>query len=260
VAWLRIVSAALVLGLWRRPGWPSRATVTWGVLLAVMNCCFYEAIARTPLGTVATIEFLPVVVLAALGARTARNVAAVVMASGGVYLLTGFQLSVRPLGLAFAFANAALFAGYIVLAHRAAQRDAIDGLASAMVVAAVAITPLGLAQAAGAFTDPVALAAGVGVGISSSVIPYVTDQLAMARLSRSTYALMVSLMPAVATAIGLVVLGQIPNMSELAGVLLVAGGVAVHREVDASAGDLHTKSAFEYGRSVGSGKPAEGEA
>jgi inner membrane transporter RhtA len=82
-----------------------------------MNCCFYLAIARPPLGTVAAIEFLPVVALAALGARSARDAIALLLAVPGVYLLTDVHLALQPLGLAFAFANAGLFALYIVLAH-----------------------------------------------------------------------------------------------------------------------------------------------
>jgi inner membrane transporter RhtA len=241
VAWLRIASAALVLGAWRRP-WRAlaaldrearRLLIAWGCTLAVMNCCFYEAIARLPLGTVAAIEFLPVIGLAALGARSARNGAALLMAVVGVYLLTHVQLSTRLLGLAFAFANAGLFATYIVLAHRVARHRAIsgmDGLAAAMLIAAVAITPIGGWQAAHAIGDPVALLAGVGVGVSSSVIPYVTDQLAMSKLSRATYSLMVSLLPAVATIVGIIVLTQLPAPAEVAGVALVICGVAVHRE------------------------------
>ena len=96
VAWLRIASAAVILGLWRRP-WRAFAALdgggralllAWGALLAVMNACFYNAISRLALGTVAAIEFLPVIVLAALGARSARNFAALGLAAGGVYLLT----------------------------------------------------------------------------------------------------------------------------------------------------------------------------
>ena len=81
-----------------------------------------------------------------------------------------------------------------------------------------------------ALTDPVAIAAGIGVGVSSSVIPYVCDQLALARMERATYALMVSLLPATATVIGIVVLGQLPTAVEVFGVALVVGGVAVHTE------------------------------
>jgi inner membrane transporter RhtA len=195
-----------------------------------MNCCFYLAIDRLPLGTVAAIEFLPVLVLAALGARTVRNGAALALAAPGVWLLTDVRLVADPLGVLVAFANAALFAGYIVLGHRVAQHaGGIDGLAAAMLVAAVLVTPIGGWDAAAAFTDPVALAAGAGVGVTSSVIPYVFDQLAMARLPRATYALLVSLLPATATVVGVVVLDQLPSPLEAAGVALVVAGVALHR-------------------------------
>jgi inner membrane transporter RhtA len=80
--------------------------------------------------------------------------------------------------------------------------------------------------------DPVALLAGLGVGVTSSVIPYVTDQLAMARLPRATYALFVALLPATATSIGVIVLRQIPSWLDAAGVILVMIGVAVHRSSD----------------------------
>jgi inner membrane transporter RhtA len=239
VAWLRIAAAALIFAVWRRPwravtGGVGPLVVGMGVVLAVMNVCFYVAIDRLPLGTVAAIEFLPMIALAALGARTARNGAALALAVGGVYLLTDVQLAVDPVGLAFAFANAALFALYIVFAHRVAQHGAIggiDGLAAAMLVALIVATPLGGWAALPAFLSPVALLAGLGVGITSSVIPYVCDQLAMARMPRATYALLVSLLPATATVIGIVVLGQVPTAVEVGGVALVVGGVAVHREV-----------------------------
>jgi inner membrane transporter RhtA len=241
VAWLRIATAAVIFAAWRRP-WRTlkaldssgrRILLEWGTVLAVMNCCFYEAIDRLPLGTVAAIEFLPVIALAAIGARTARNGLALLIAVPGVYLLTGVQIASKPLGLAFAFGNAALFATYIVLAHRVAEHpeiEGIDGLAAAMLAAVVVVTPLGGWQVLGGFSDPVALLAGAGVGISSSVIPYVTDQLAMARLSRGTYALMVSLLPATATVVGLVVLAQVPSVLDVVGVALVICGVAVHRD------------------------------
>ena len=240
VAWLRIASAALIFAAWRKP-WRSFAALeregkrllfAWGATLAVMNACFYTAIDLLPLGTVAAIEFLPVIALAALGARTTRNAAALALAVPGVYLLTGVHVSTEPLGLAFAFVNAVLFALYIVLADRVAKRpqlSGIDGLAAAMLIAAVVVTPIGGWQALPAFAAPVALLAGIGVGVSSSVIPYVADQLALARLPRATYALMVSLLPATATVIGIVVLTQVPTALEVAGVALVVAGVAIHR-------------------------------
>ncbi len=240
VAWLRIASAAVIFALWRRP-WHSFLAldregrlliVGLGAVFAAMNACFYVSIDRLPLATVAAIEFIGPIVLALGAARVGRNFAAVVAAAAGVYLLTHVRVLGEPVGVAFAFANAGLFTVYIVLAHRVARRSVlggIDGLAAAMLFAFVFVSPIGLVGAAHAFADPVALAAGVGVGISSSVIPYVFDQLAMARLPRATYALFVALLPATATVVGVIVLRQLPSPLDLAGIALVMGGVALHR-------------------------------
>jgi inner membrane transporter RhtA len=210
-----------------------RTVLAWGAVLAVMNACFYLAIDRLPLGTVAAIEFLPVIALAALGARTLRNGFALTLAVAGVYLLTDVRLEGEPLGVALALANAVLFALYIVLGHRVArssESSGIDALGASMLVALVVVTPLAGWAAVPALADPVALAAGIGVGIASSVIPYVCDQLAMARLPRATYALLVSLLPATATLIGVAVLRQVPSGIEVIGVGLVVGAVGVHRD------------------------------
>jgi inner membrane transporter RhtA len=241
VAWLRIVSAAVVFAVWRRP-WRTlrsvdrstlRLLLSFGVVLAVMNSCFYIAIDRLPLGTVAAIEFLPVILLAALGVHSLRNGLALLLAVAGVYILTDVRLQGEPLGVTFAFANAALFALYIVLAHRVARHSTmgrIDGLAASMLIALLAITPIGGWSVAPALLDPVAIGAGIGVGITSSVIPYVCDQLAMARLSRAIYSLMISMLPATATVVGIVVLAQIPRAVEVLGVALVVAAVAFHRD------------------------------
>lgn len=241
VAWLRIASAALIFAVWRRPWrvWRTldrrtrRLLAAWAVVLAVMNSCFYLAIDRLPLGTVAAIEFVPVIALAAIGTRTVRNGIALLLAVGGVALLTDVRLVAEPWGFVFAAANAALFAAYIVLGHRVAQSPdvrGIDGLALSMLIAAVVAVPIGLSDALPALADPIALAAAIGVGVSSSVIPYVCDQLAMARLSRATYAVLISLLPATATIIGILVLTQIPTPLEALGVGLVVAGVATRRD------------------------------
>ena len=247
VAWLRIASAALVFAVWRRP-WrllqrpdERRLLLALGVVLAAMNSLFYLAIDRLPLATVGAIEFLGTIVLAAAGTRTPRNVAALVLAIAGVFVLTDVRLGGEPLGFAFAFANCAGFMLYVMLGHRVANSDIgngrvastgdkLDRLGAAMLIAAVVATPFAIGQAAPAFTHPVWLLWGVGVGLCSSVIPYVTDQLAMARLPRATFALMLALLPATATVIGLVVLSQVPTARDLAGIALVIGGVAVHRD------------------------------
>jgi inner membrane transporter RhtA len=245
VAWLRIASAAVVFALWRRP-WrmvrrataaQRRLLVALGTVLAAMNSLFYLAVDRLPLATVGAVEFLGTVVLAATGARTRRNLLALALAVGGVAVLTDVRLGGEPLGFVFAFANCAGFVLYVVLGHRVAtgaggSLAAIDQLGAAMLVAAVVATPVGGSDAAVAFGHPLWLAWGVGVGVCSSVIPYVADQLAMARLPRATFALMLALLPAAATGIGLLVLSQIPTARDLLGVALVTAGVTAHRSPD----------------------------
>jgi inner membrane transporter RhtA len=246
VAWLRIASAALVLAVWRRPwrllrrltGAQRRVLLALGVVLAMMNTIFYLAIARLPLATVGSVEFLGVILVAAAGVRTLRNALALGLAVAGVFALTGIRLTGEPLGFGFAFANCALFMLYLALGHRVAttgQHDGprwggVDQLAAAMLIAAVLTTPLGLPAAAPAFANPGWLLAGVAVGVCSSVIPYVIDQVAMARVRRATFALMLSILPATATVIGLVVLAQRPTVTDLLGVALVIAAVAVHQQ------------------------------
>jgi inner membrane transporter RhtA len=240
VAWLRISSAALIFALWRRPwrivaaqSWPQRRRILeLGAVLGLMNVCFYQAIARLPLSTVGAIEFLGPILLAALGVRTRRNVVALVLAAAGGWILTDIRLGGEPLGYLFAFANCALFVLYIVFGHQIAQdggTTSIDALSLAMLIALATVSPIGLTGALAALQQPYLLLAGVGVGICSSVIPYVCDQLAMARLPRSTFALLLSLLPASAALIGVAVLRQIPTVAEWMGILLVMAGVALHK-------------------------------
>jgi inner membrane transporter RhtA len=250
VAWLRIASAAAVFALWQRPWRLLRHTsaaqrfafVLLGVVLAGMNSLFYLAVDRLPLSTVGAIEFLGTVLLAALGARTRRNLLALLLAVGGVVVLTEVRLTGQPLGFAFAFANCVGFMLYVVLGHRIATGggaagvrvdkavSGIDQLGAAMLIAALVAAPVGAARAAPAFTHPRWLLWGAGVGLCSSVIPYVTDQLAMARLPRATFALMLSLLPAVATVMGLLVLRQVPTGRDVLGIALVIAGVGLHRD------------------------------
>ena len=243
VAWLRIATAATVFALWRRPWRFLRqldssqrvAVVSLGLVLAAMNCVFYEAIARLPLGTVGAIEFLGPVGLAAVGMRTRRNLAAFALAVAGVAVLTDVRIGGAPAGYAFAFANCAAFVLYVVLGHRIAADGGaagIDRLGAAMLVAAIAALPFGIGDASPALTSPLLLAAAVGVGVTSSVIPYVCDQLAMARLPRASFALMLALLPATTVAIGVFVLRQIPSAPELCGIALVVVGVGLHRPSD----------------------------
>ena len=241
VAWLRIASAALIFAVWRRP-WRHFLQLTvaarWniaglGVVLGCMNACFYLAIDRLPLATVGAIEFLGPIALALVGLRTRRNTAAFALVVAGVWFLAHLRFAGTPLGFVFAFANCAFFTLYIVLGHRVANDAggrAIDGLAAAMLVALVVATLIGIRPALPALVSPWLLAAGVGVGVTSSVIPYVCDQLAMARLPRATFAVLLALLPATACLVGAVVLHQLPSRAETIGIALVAAGIAIHRE------------------------------
>jgi len=244
VAWLRIASAALVFAFWVRP-WrtlaraeaPARRLILlMGIILAAMNGCFYLAIDRLPLATVAAIEFAATIALALIGMRSARNLLALILAVAGVFLLVGFQYSSDVIGLGFAFTNAILFALYVVVGHAIARQggaSGIDRLGAAMAIAFIAASPFGLGEVTRVIAHPLLILAGIGVGISSSVIPYVCDQLAMARLPRASFALMLTLLPAIATVTGAIVLRQIPGPVDLAGIFLVILGVGLHRPAEA---------------------------
>jgi inner membrane transporter RhtA len=243
VAWLRIASAAVIFALWLPP-WrvfgeakppARRLMLLLGIILAAMNMSFYLAIARLPLATVAAIEFAATIAVALIGLRSLRNVIALGLAVAGVFLLIGFELSGDLVGLAFAFANALLFALYVIVGHAVARQGGASGIArlgAAMTVAFIFASPFGFADVIKLVSHPLLILAGIGVGISSSVIPYICDQLAMARLPRASFALMLTLLPAIAAVTGAIVLRQIPGPFDLAGIFLVVLGVGLHRPAD----------------------------
>jgi inner membrane transporter RhtA len=239
VAWLRVLSAAVALVAWRRPwrsAWTARRALlvaAFGAALAGMNLCFYLAIDRLPLGTAVAIEFCGPTVVAALGSRGRRDAVALALAALGVVALADVHLAGSPAGVAFAAGAGLLWSGYIVLGHRVAADEGIrpqDGLAAGMAVGAVGLAPA-LAPVAGpAFADPAVLAACVAVGLASSVVPYALEQIAMRRLPRARFALLLALLPATAAIVGAVVLGQVPGIVEAVGILLVvsAAGLRTH--------------------------------
>ncbi|MEM7498141.1 MAG: EamA family transporter [Pseudomonadota bacterium] len=249
VAWFRIASATLVFVPITRP-WRTFRNATrserllllaLGGCLAVMNSAFYLALDRLPIALVAAIEFVGTIGIALWGLRTGRNTLAFALAIAGVTLLIdipslfaagGPALTSDLLGLFWAVLNGALFVLYIVLGHRISEGDASGGverLGAAMTAAFLFVMPIGFLQALDAFGAPLLVLAGIGVGICSSVIPYVCDQLAMSRLPRASFAFLLALLPATATVIGVIVLGQIPSVVDMLGVALVMIGVAVHR-------------------------------
>ncbi|GLS28802.1 membrane protein [Mesorhizobium albiziae] len=240
VAWLRIASAAAIFAPVTRP-WRTlaradrhtrRLLLAFGVCLAAMNCSFYLALDRLPISLVAAIEFVGTIGVALYGLRSRRNVAALAVAVAGTFLLIDVKWSSDPAGLGWAFLNGALFVTYIVLGHRLARAGASDGvtnLGAAMAIAFLFVLPFGFGEAIAAFSSPLLLAAAVGVGICSSVIPYICDQLAMSRLPRASFALLLSLLPVTATVIGVIVLAQFPSPTDILGIMLVVSGVAIHK-------------------------------
>lgn len=240
VAWFRIASAALIFAPVTRP-WRTLARadgktrlllVGLGICLAVMNTSFYLALDRLPMSLVAAMEFVGTIAVALFGLRTARNAVALALAVAGVFVLIDVKWATDPWGLFWSALNAALFVGYIILGHKAAEGGAGDGverLGAAMAIAFVLLMPIGFVEALAAFGAIELVLAGIGVGICSSVIPYVCDQLAMSRLPRASFALLLALLPATATVIAAIVLAQIPSIQDVVGVFMVMGGIAIHR-------------------------------
>ncbi len=234
VAWLRsLFAAAILLGIarpWRRSwtrvdlGW----TAAFGTVLVSMNACFYVAADILPLGTAVAIEFIGPVAFAAAATRTARNSAAVALAGLGVVLLAGVQLEGSARGVAFALAAAVLWAGYIALGHRVADRTAgLNGLAVAIAAGTLVTSPVLAPMSTAVIDDAGWLMAAAAVGVLSSVIPYALDQWVLRRVSADRFAVLLAILPATATLIGLASLGQVPSGPDLVGIALVTLGVGL---------------------------------
>jgi inner membrane transporter RhtA len=233
VVWLRQFGAAVVLLAWRRPGRAAwRGKVFWlaalfGMVTAVMNLAFYEAIARLPLGTAVALEFVGPVLVAAFGSRSVRAVLALLLVVSGVVLIADVRWAGSPLGVLFALSAAVLWAGYIILGTRMARAGlGVDGLAVGFGVATVALSPLALATGP-VWTSPRLLVLGVGVGVLATVVPYVLDQVVLRRMGQARFALLLALLPVTATAVGLVVLRQVPTLLEAIGILAVVTGLTI---------------------------------
>jgi inner membrane transporter RhtA len=234
VAWARVATAAAVLVAWRRPWrgeWRRQRivlTTAFGLALTAMNVSFYLAIERLPLGTAVAIEFSGPVVVAALGARHWRDALALVLALAGVLLLADVSWAGSPAGVLFALAAAIFWGGYILLGGRVARAgDGVGSLAASMAIGATAFAPALASGAAPALADPVLLTLCVSVGLLSSTIPYVLEQVALRRLGAAQFALLQSLLPATAAIVGVLLLRQVPKVAEAVGILLVVAAVAV---------------------------------
>jgi len=211
---LRLFFAAVVLMLLWRPS-PRLGTrvlpvvLAYGIVLAVMNICFYQAIARIPLGIAVTVEFLGPLSIALLGSRRWVDGLWALLAAAGVLLLAEPTGQVSLVGIAFALAAAACWAGYILLSAALGSRTSDGaGLAMAMGIAALIAVPVGVADAGLSMLQPAVLLIGLCVALLSSVIPYSLELEALRRIPPRVFGILMSLEPAVAALAGLAVLGE----------------------------------------------------
>ena len=216
-------------GLARRRAWRDAAVVAgFGLTLAVMNFSIYQAFARIPLGIAVTIEFLGPLAVAVASSRRLIDLLWVALAGVGVALLTGTGAPasgghrVGLVGLGFALLAAAAWAAYIVLSRATGRRfPGTSGLTIAMLVAAVVIIPAGVTAGGTALLRPGILAAGLAIGLLSSVIPYSLELEALRRVPARVFGIWMSLEPAVAALVGLIMLGETLAVTEWAAIACV---------------------------------------
>ncbi|MER7108407.1 EamA family transporter [Streptomyces sp. NPDC000229] len=229
VVTLRLILAAVVLLAVCRPKVRGYARADWGTVLAFgaamagMNVLFYQAADRIPLGAAVTLEVLGPLVLSVIASRRPASFLWAGLALGGVMLLSGGGFDrLDPLGAAFALAAGAMWAAYIVFSARTGRRfPQADGLALAMAVGAVLTLPLGVAEAGSRLLVPSTIGLGLAVALMSSVLPYTLELLALRRLPAPTFAILMSLEPAIAATAGFLVLHQALSVTDALAIALV---------------------------------------
>ncbi|MGI5409349.1 EamA family transporter [Streptomyces sp. HUAS 31] len=235
---LRLLVAAIVLLVVCRPRLRGHSRTDWstvivfGITMAAMNGLFYQSVARIPLGPAVTLEVLGPLALSVLSSRRAVNFVWAGLALAGVFLLGGGGFgSLDPIGVVFALAAGAMWAAYIIFSARTGRRfPQADGLALAMAVGAVLFLPLGIAESGTKLTDPVTIGLGAAVAILSSVLPYTLELLALRRLPAATFAILMSLEPAVAATAGFLILDQaLSALQALAIALVIAASMGAVR-------------------------------
>lgn len=241
VVFLRIAMGALIIGAVARPklrgmGWRDWAVgIGFGVTLALMNLTFYEALARLPMGVAVAIEFLGPLGVAVAASRRRLDLVWVGLAGTGVVLLApwGESASASWVGIAFALAAGACWAAYILLSAAAGSRfPGTTGLAFAMVVSAVVVAPVGVVSGGADLLRPELLLIGLGVGLLSSVIPYSLELNALRRMPKHVFGILMSLEPAAAALIGVLVLSEVLHVQQwVAVVCIVAASLGTTRAV-----------------------------
>ncbi|MGN9840498.1 EamA family transporter [Nonomuraea sp. H19] len=230
VVFLRIAAGALIMGALARPKLKGLAWRDWalglgfGVTLALMNLSFYEALSRLPMGVAVAIEFLGPLGVAVAASRRRIDLLWIGLAGAGVMLLApwGESATVSWAGIAFAMVAGACWAGYILLSSAAGQRfPGTTGLSFAMIVSAVLIAPIGVTTGGADLLQPELLLIGLGVGLLSSVIPYSLELQALRRMPKQVFGILMSLEPAVAALIGVLLLSEILHAQQWAAVICI---------------------------------------
>ncbi len=235
-----LVSSIVLFALWR----PSlriapehrKVVLLFGVALAGMNLCFYEAIARIPLGTAVTIEFIGPLGVAIFTSGRRRDWIWAGIAACGILLLTGGigGEGLDRLGLLLAFVAGLFWGSYILLGKRLGQQDSGGkALVVPMVISTILVAPFGIAEGGTNLFSAEVLAIGIAVGVLSSAVPFSLELEAMRRLPSSVFGVMMSLEPAVAATVGFVLLSQGMGATQVAAIILV---------VIASAGALRSST------------------
>ncbi len=227
---LRLAISALLLAVVLRP-WQATLTpanlrplILYGVAMAAMNLLFYAAIVRIPLGVAAAVEFLGPLAVALYASRRATDVGLALLAAAGLALLllagwTGAPLD--PLGVVFALAAAACWAVYIVCGQTAGAAHGRHTVSLGMIIAALAVLPLGAGQAAPALWSPALLPVAFGVALLSSAVPFALEMFALRNLSKPTYGTLISAEPAIGAVAGYLMLSQSLSLQQCAAIGLI---------------------------------------
>ncbi len=238
-AWLRLAISAMILLLITRPrlraiGWPAlRSTLMLGTVTAVLTLAFIEAVARIPLGTAAAIEFLGPLSVAALRSHRRSALIWPALALAGVIALTEpWHGRLNLSGVGFAAVAALGWAGYILLTqHVGAQLAGLQGLAMSLATATLVAAPVAAWPALRGLTPGIALQ-GLGLAALVPLLPFSLELLALRRMRIAAFGTLMALEPAIATVIGLLLLGQLPAIWQIAGVaLVVTAGIGAQRAV-----------------------------
>ena len=237
LAWLRMFGAMVVAAAVAGPGrlrpslWSRdelKSAAIFGLSTGLTSSFFYLAVDRLPLGKGVAIEFIGPITVAAILTRTRRNALALLLAVGGVAILSGVELGDEALGVVFILLAATSWAFHIVYGSRVARAHAgIDGLAMAFVFGTVLTLPFGLVDAAAVVSHPWLLLIGLAVGTLASVTSYGTDQRILRKVSVRHYSVLLAMLPIVSSLFGFVVFDQSPTGWDFVGGALIILGIVL---------------------------------